>query len=150
MLRQSVLLLQRSCTQQHHQRCCAGLLACRRYEQERQAQHDEPAGGASTSGLQDKPRDRGVKFAVVEASSGDGSSWPSTSHLLGDEHGGSTPVAVVSKTGFFSFTRPKVCRPLATNYSSTGLPAALHRASSKEACLSASPASLQRLWGPAC
>lgn len=89
---------------------CAGLLACRRYAQERQAQHDEPAGGASTSGLQDKPRDR-VKFAVVEASSGDGG-WPgSGSQLLGDKHGGSTPVAVVSRTGFFSFTRPKVLTP---------------------------------------
>lgn len=77
-----------------------------RYEQERHAQHDEPAGGASTSNVLPaaKQRDR-VKFAGGEeaavASAG-------LHQLTDDEHGGSTPVAVVTRAGFFSFTRPKV------------------------------------------
>lgn len=80
-----------------------------RYEQERSAQHSEPEGGATTSDAgANKPRDR-VKFAAGTSCNG-GSTGKSPAqlsvpqHLQEDEEDGSTPVAIVSRTGFFSFT----------------------------------------------
>lgn len=80
-----------------------------RYEQERLAQYSEPEGGATTSDAgANKPRER-VKFAAGTSCDGGSAGKSPTQlsvpqHLQDGEEGGSTPVAVVSRTGFFSFT----------------------------------------------
>jgi hypothetical protein len=51
-----------------------------------------------------KQRDR-VKFAGGEDAA---AALAGQHQLADDEHGGSSPVAVVTRAGFFSFTRPKV------------------------------------------